>query len=295
MGDELWRLRVGEDGAVDLHARSREGEEPFVGGHVRLEVVDADVVVLRVTLLARVVRAGEPDAGDLLVIAVVRLAHLLGAADVVDALAADHQVRVRIEELVLHVAVLERDAQLVRHRAVDFLGAEVLDAVTLAGPVDERAVHVGVVGDGLGLVGRDAEGVAPALPGFGAPGIVPIEGIDAGEALDGELGAHLARYRLRHALADGGVGSLDGEVAVPEARDAAHAKRVYGAHLVDAAACVDVVGDDLVHGHGAGGGGDEAERDGEGESQGGGSHGGRHYRIAFGDLRAGRSHRTLER
>ena len=56
-------------------------------------------------------------------------------------------------------AVLALHAQLVGWRAVDVLDAEILDAVALLLPIDERAVEVGVRGAQAGIIGRGALGV----------------------------------------------------------------------------------------------------------------------------------------
>ena len=87
---------------------------------------------------------------------------LLGAADLAHRGDPDLEVRVRIEVDVLDVAVLARDAQLDRRRAVGVLGAEVLDAVALVAPVDQRAVELALLRERARIVLGRLLGLAPA-------------------------------------------------------------------------------------------------------------------------------------
>ena len=118
---------------------------------------------------------------------------VLGAADLVHRRDPDLEDDVGIEEDVLEVAVLARDAQLERGRAVDVLGAEVLDAVALRAPVDERAVEVGGLRELARVVDRGALGIAAAAERRHRPRIRAVARADLGQALDRELGADPAR------------------------------------------------------------------------------------------------------
>ena len=216
--------------------------------------------VLGLPLGARVRGEGHPDRGDLLVVAQIGDGDLLGPTDERVTLHADLEHRVGIEPVVLEVAVLARDAKLGRERPVDVLGAQILDAIALLLPVDQRAVEIGVVAHLLGVVGRDAERIAPTLERIGAPAVVAVIGVHAGHRLPGALDALAARAGdqrdERH---------LDGEVAAPEAGLAGGAHRLDRVQLVGAPVRLDVASDDLVDRHRVGGRAEEAGRGRQGQ------------------------------
>ncbi len=195
----------------------------------------------RVSLFPRVDRKRDPHARDLHVVPHVGLEDLLDAADLALVHDADLEHRVGVEVAVLDVAVLHEDANLVSGRAVDLLGAEVIDAVAFRAPVDERALDVRIVRERFGFVCRALERVAPSLPGLGAPHLFAVVRVDAGEPLEGRLDADAARPLLHEPEA-----RLDVEVVLAEALGSRETNRLERADLVEPSACGDVARDELV-------------------------------------------------
>ena len=157
---------------------------------------------------ARLDREREEDAGDRPVAPEVGLLELLGPADEPLAGLPDRQEEVGVEVEGHDVAVLERDAELVGRRAVHVLGPEVLDGVPLLPPPDERPLEVGFLGAGARLVGRGPVGIAAALEGLDAPGVLPVPGVHGGQPLQRDLVAEKPG-----ALDRPGKGHVDREVA----------------------------------------------------------------------------------
>ena len=164
---------------------------------------------------------------------------------------------VGVEVDVLHVAVLERDAELVRRRPVDVLGSEVADLISLLGPADQRAVEVGVLREPARFVGGGAEGILASLEGVHAPALLAVVRVDTRQSLEGDLGADLIGP-LAHLGELGG----DGEVVAAEERLAADLEVLHGRELLGPTARLEMAGDDFVDGHGGCGCG---HRDGEKE------------------------------
>src|SRR5205814_9995425 len=137
-----------------------------------------------------------PLAGDLAVGAHVRFRDLLAAAHPALVDDADLQERVRVEEDVLDVPILERDADLVRRRAVDVLDAQVLHAAALLAPGDEVAFDVGILRECARVILRSALRLAAAAEGRQLPAFLPVPGLHRGEALPRHFGANLAGAAL---------------------------------------------------------------------------------------------------
>ena len=154
------RVRTGDNLATD--GALRIFEDPVVDGHVRLGLLDDEVRRPRSAFAALVDRGGNPDAGHQAVCAEVGFGDLLAAAHATFVDDADLEKRVRIEEDVLHVAVLQGDADLVRGRAVDVFDAQVLHPASFLTPGDEVAFDVGILGERARVILRGALRLAAA-------------------------------------------------------------------------------------------------------------------------------------
>ena len=243
-------------------ARSRSGREPeqlVTCLDVALGAFDRESLRLWSALAPGLDRSGDPDAVDLRVRAEIGLGDPLRAPDPALADAPDLEEVVGIEIDVLNVAVLERDAQLVRRRSVDVLLAEIADLVALLAPPDQRSLEIRILRQSPGLVGGGAEGVLAALEGIDAPALLAVVRVDRRQALQRDLRADLVRT-LAH------LGELrgDGEViATAEEHLAADLQALQGGELLRSTPRVGVPGDDFIDGEGtcgSGQGGSEDER-----------------------------------
>src|SRR6266852_9186224 len=121
---ERGRARLGPGDDLARDGALRVLEHAVIDRSVGLGLLDGEVRRPRPALSALVDGRGNPHARDLAVRAQVRLGDLFAAAYAALVDDADLEEGVRIEEDVLHVAVLERDAELVRGRAVDVFDAQ---------------------------------------------------------------------------------------------------------------------------------------------------------------------------
>src|SRR5262249_30271254 len=155
----------------------------------------------------------------------------LDAARKVVRLDAELEAGLGVEVAVLDVAVVQDDAELLCFGAIDELGAEVVDAMSLRLPVDEGSVEVEVVGDALGVVRGPKDRVTATVEGLGAPVGLSVVRVDVREALHrllvADAGASLQDEAVRH---------LQHEVAAAESSLSGHAEGLDRADLVDPAA-----------------------------------------------------------
>src|SRR6185436_591267 len=158
--------------------------------------LDHELRGARPALAALADRGRDEDARHLAVRAVVGLGDLLGAADAPLAGDADLEVRVGIEIDVLHVAVLELDAQLVGGRAVHVVDAQVFDFAALFAPVDQLAFEVGLLRQLARVVGRGPLRLAAAAERRELPAFLAVPRLDRGQSLARDLRAELARTLL---------------------------------------------------------------------------------------------------
>jgi hypothetical protein len=171
-------------------------EEPVFDGQVGLGLLDREVRRSGRALFALVNGGGNPNAGNLAICSQVRLGDLFAPADVTFCDDADLEKAVRIEEEVVHVAVLERDAQLVGGRAVDVLDAEVLDPAAFLAPGDQATFEVGVLGQRARIVLRGPLRLAAAAKWSELPALLAVPGLDRRQTLPGHFGADFARALL---------------------------------------------------------------------------------------------------
>ena len=124
----------------------------------------------------------------------VGLGDLLGSAHATLADDADFEEGVGIEVDVLHVAVLERDAQLVGGRAVHVLDAEVFDLAALLPPVDELAFEVRLLRQVARVVHRGASGSRRPRKGSKGPAFLPSYACMAVRPWRGRCGSGRASF-----------------------------------------------------------------------------------------------------
>jgi hypothetical protein len=148
---------------------------------------------------------------------------------------ADQQEMLGIQEVVHHIAVLQADPQLVRGRAIDVLGAQVLDLVAFFLPPEQRPVQVGVLAQPFDLVGGGAPGLTSALERVQAPALLGAAGVDRGKSLERDFIADRRNACARIALLDLTPGRFDRAVATAERRLAGQAQRLDRQELVVAA------------------------------------------------------------
>ena len=129
--------------------------------------------------------------------------------------------------------------------------------------VDERTLEVGIHGKGARVVGRGAESVAAAAEGVGAPALLAVETVDAGEPLQAELAADGVGplHQLRGFGGDGALAAAEDDLAL-------EAQRLDGLEPGGAAAGFDVAGDDLVGGELGGCGEEQGEQEHAGPPEG---------------------------
>ncbi len=231
---------------------------PSTFGDVGLGLLDDEVRAPRSALAALVDGGRDEDAGDLAVGAEVRLGDLLAAAHPALVDDADLEIRVRVQEDVLHVAILERDAELVGGSAVDVLDPEVLHLAPLLPPGDQVPLDVGILREGTRVVLRDALRLAAAAEGGQLPSLLSVPGLHRGEPLPRDLGAEAAGPLLH--LRPGHLDRRSPPAHAGEHSAPGEPQRLQLLHVGGAAAGRQVLCQDLVEGDGA-------SRAGDGEQQ----------------------------
>src|SRR5262249_39192717 len=144
----------------------RRAEETVVERHVRLDLVENDLLPVGASLLAELEGMRVVDPRDFLVVAQRGLGLALRAADHSLLLDLDRDEVLGVDVVVLDVAVLQRHLELEGIGAFDGLGAGELDRVALLLRMDERAVEIRILEDLLHLFFAERLDVLLALPGL---------------------------------------------------------------------------------------------------------------------------------
>ena len=187
------------------------------------------------------IEKGKKYAGDFFVIAEIGFDFDLRA--LLGPLGQDANLEevIGIEIDVAHVAVLADDLELVRQRAVDIFGAEILHRAPFRFPIDERSIDLGVFDERLRLVRGHFFGILAALKRRYLPAFSAVVGLHQRHALKSQFRRGPARPLFRQH-----VGKL--ELALVHEHLALEPHRLHGAQRIRATFGFDVFGHQGVDG-----------------------------------------------
>src|SRR5579862_1599011 len=185
-----------------------EVEGAIVDSDVGLGLLDLGLLVVGRALRPGILRERQIDASYFLIVAEVgnRLVRHAVLDSPVDRAHVEELIRIEVYEG--DIAIRPRDAQLQSRRAVEILGAEIVELVALGLIVDQRTGEVsGILAHTLGIVRREPFRILAALERVDLPGLLAVVSLHLGEALDRYLVADRAGWmHLGHA------GELEGVV-----------------------------------------------------------------------------------